>query len=1563
MESQDILKRNCFSLAMLLIFSIASVAVNAQSFSVFGVDASKFPTVSTRFVAIDQGGQEFSNFQASEFSVSEAGKSMNSSLKVICEQVVAEPAANVVMVLDRSGSMTTVVDKKTGETRWDWVTAGATEFVNQFKFIPPSQVSILSFGSTINLESDFRNTRTPLINAILGIRPQGSTKYDPPFLDTAIGAIKLLSKQDPQVRRIIIFLTDGDPDQTPHTDSIITLCKKYNIIVYSITVGLSMNDNLARISTLTGGKTFEVFTKDRLKEIYRLIALETTIKNSCRLEWTAPFGCDEPSRIRSLSVTFKRPTPAITSNTEYTAPSYSVAGVNLSQSTLYFGDPPPTNTTTQKITIKAINSPIHFDSAKFIPAGFFDFADMDGKTFPFDLDTGKEWKPTIKFTQGASKAFRQATLLTYGIPCPPIVSLVGGLSSVQVLSPNGNERYSTCDTVDIRWAGVEPTLPVVISYTTDGTNPNPQWTTISSNAKGLSYKWLPPQPGLNYRIRITAAPQLSYLWSKSAGGTLLDTCRSVALDAQNLYVMTAGSFSDMATFAETPSPIVKNSLGSLDIFVARYDSDGNLIWVQTGGGNRDDRATCVATDAADGIYAAGFFTSQTIQLGSTTQSLPNSYDKCNMWVAKFDASGNTPWVVRGGGTVTAEGYAVADSIAFYNGKIYVQGRYSKRLRINGKEIYHNPVPATALYIYTAVFDVNGGILSLSEGPDPNSIPYTRANVTDKDGNIYETGGYSGTLKSGTLSNTSKGDYDVYLRKYGGIPGSADVSDNVFKVVSPVLSFKQTTVDVGSVAQGQSGGNTFTGILCNDGELPLIISGSSIGGTNTTDFRLVSNLNNRVLQPGQCVDIELQFNPSDVGPRSATLTVFAKCANPVVLQVTATGLPPCSFSTVTPQLGSVSVNILKTVNESCIIRNEGTQVYSGTLKITGTNADEFEVIVKAAACTVNVANTAGCGFSLNPKQCLDVDINFKPKASGLRTAKLNVELPAECGGFAEIGLVGNGIAPRLTINDIDWGMQRVMVSVTKKDTIMNSDTVEAEVTSIALATAPDANFSLSNLPSVPFKLQPKAYVTFDVTYTPQTEGPHTNSVSVDVSGNVNPLRGRLSGEGFIPQLTADDISFQPAPLNIESPEIIDLVIKNPHAKADLLVKSVAFAPGTTSFYFDPSDIPPPNVTIPAGTQKNYKVRFNPKNPGLNTATINIISDAAAGPNPSPDVPKDVKVTGEALDIGSNTITPFGDVLLCDTTQTRVITFTNSGSAEMKITYTLNGDATVFDVSPKVDTITVPPSPGSASITIKLNPKQGSFKGTLEVKTPVRSFSYTLDANGTVVNVPVNGLNIPLDVGGKGFVPVEIIPPALPGVIADKLIIKVSYDKNALKFDDATPIPVSGAWAFTAVEGDGEVTLTGTANPGLQSGTKITLQVPFSLFVTSDAKFDITPLVVNAADYPCLNFVYGNKASIDASIPCFAAGRKIIVGSQQYMLNVQPNPADKDITIQYGLGLSTPYTINVYNAMGEVIHTYTDASATAGLYEATLPVSQLAGGVYIVRIQAGPYTQSQRVVVTK
>jgi hypothetical protein len=293
------------------------------------------------------------------------------------------------------------------------------------------------------------------------------------------------------------------------------------------------------------------------------------------------------------------------------------------------------------------------------------------------------------------------------------------------------------------------------------------------------------------------------IWAKSAGGASEDYASSVAVDASG-NVLLAGYFSSAAiNFGNT---ILMNA-GYVDIFLTKFDSNGNVLWAKSEGGPNDDYATSVAVDASGNPYIAGYFYSSTINFGSTI--LQNEADY-NVFIAKYDANGNVLWAKSANETSIGQASSIALDAA---GNAYLAGYY------NSSDISFDNITLTNTDIgfndiFLVKYDANGNAL-WAENAGGIDNDQANAVAVDASGNAYITGDFnSPTITFGSTTLTNKGNYNMFLAKYNTYGNliwansmgskkadeansiSLDVSGNIFMTgdfLSDTLCFNSDTL--------------------------------------------------------------------------------------------------------------------------------------------------------------------------------------------------------------------------------------------------------------------------------------------------------------------------------------------------------------------------------------------------------------------------------------------------------------------------------------------------------------------------------------------------------------------------------------------------------------------------------------------------------------------------------------------------------------------------------------------------------------------------------------------------
>ncbi|MCX7736750.1 MAG: choice-of-anchor D domain-containing protein [Candidatus Kapabacteria bacterium] len=416
-----------FLLLLLTLFLILPEFAKSQGFNIYNIDASKFPSVNGIIFARDQALKDYENLVPDDFDLFENGKNLDATLKIDCFKADFFPPVAIAMVFDVSSSMGW--DVGNGEKRIDWIRTGAYAFLDSIRIDPPSSMCFLKFGGDVYGNSGFYTTKTPLYTWVqqqLTVAG-GTTDFFVPFVreKDPKGAIPSLMTQSKDLRRVIIFLSDGEPERTftqQQVDSIIRWANREKISVYSIFLLAGLNMDIEFICRSTGGKSYSVFTKDNLIRAYRQIVGDIQSRNICQLSWIAPYGCDESSRQRNVKLVFKRIPDSV--NVSYIAPPESITNLDISPMQLLFGRK-GVGTTQRQITLDSKHSDFTITGYKFIPDNGDYTVNFNGKTIPFTLKKGEKHDITIDYIKAPPDVSTETIFSLEGDPCkPPDVSLV-----------------------------------------------------------------------------------------------------------------------------------------------------------------------------------------------------------------------------------------------------------------------------------------------------------------------------------------------------------------------------------------------------------------------------------------------------------------------------------------------------------------------------------------------------------------------------------------------------------------------------------------------------------------------------------------------------------------------------------------------------------------------------------------------------------------------------------------------------------------------------------------------------------------------------------------------------------------------------------------------------------------------------------------------------------------------------------------------------------------------------------------------------------------------------------
>jgi len=244
------------------------------------------------------------------------------------------------------------------------------------------------------------------------------------------------------------------------------------------------------------------------------------------------------------------------------------------------------------------------------------------------------------------------------------------------------------------------------------------------------------------------------LWAKSASNNNVPFQWNCAVGTDKSgFIYVTGNFLN--------SPLIfgidtLTSSGDQDVFIVKYDPNGNLLWAKSEGGSSFDYNSSAAVDPTGNIYVAGFFWSASITFGSTTLVNQGYTD---MFIVKYDTDGNLLWAKSPVGTGNEDAYnAVTDT----SGNLYVTGYFNEHLDFNGTTF----TTAGETDIFVAKYDPNGNVLWAKSTGGPNGDNGFGIAV-DKSENVYVTGFFkSSPITFGSTTLTSAGWHDVFVAKLG-----------------------------------------------------------------------------------------------------------------------------------------------------------------------------------------------------------------------------------------------------------------------------------------------------------------------------------------------------------------------------------------------------------------------------------------------------------------------------------------------------------------------------------------------------------------------------------------------------------------------------------------------------------------------------------------------------------------------------------------------------------------------------------------------------------------------------
>lgn len=170
---------------------------------------------------------------------------------------------------------------------------------------------------------------------------------------------------------------------------------------------------------------------------------------------------------------------------------------------------------------------------------------------------------------------------------------------------------------------------------------------------------------------VKLSPSGSIVWSKVIGGLNNEEATSVFPTSDGGFFVVGYSFSSVLS-QQGGATMPSNHHGNSDIWTARLDGAGNVLWTKCFGGSMSDRANATIQHSNGTYYIAGYTESNNGDVSGNHQD-QNFFPPQNTqdyWVINVDPDGNLLWQKCLGGSLSEN---ANDLVETMNGEIVVAG--------------------------------------------------------------------------------------------------------------------------------------------------------------------------------------------------------------------------------------------------------------------------------------------------------------------------------------------------------------------------------------------------------------------------------------------------------------------------------------------------------------------------------------------------------------------------------------------------------------------------------------------------------------------------------------------------------------------------------------------------------------------------------------------------------------------------------------------------------------------------------------------------------------------------
>ncbi|MGA2297094.1 MAG: choice-of-anchor D domain-containing protein [FCB group bacterium] len=776
-----------------------------------------------------------------------------------------------------------------------------------------------------------------------------------------------------------------------------------------------------------------------------------------------------------------------------------------------------------------------------------------------------------------------------------------------------------------------------------------------------------------------------------------------------------------------------------------------------------------------------------------------------------------------------------------------------------------------------------------------------------------------------------------------------------------MSLFAPKVDMGSQTINTTKNQLISNEFCNRWCTPVLLKKIIFSGGDAPSFKLISTVPPlpATLQPGQCIDLSINFIPLSTGTKNSTIE-FQTDAGNVDTVITGIGTGTAGIDSDNPITFNLACPAQSPKDITFQLKNTGPiPMTVDSSNLIGKDAGEFSVV-----------NPNPVPFDIAANSNIDITIRFAPHSAGIKTCSLEVKSSATNLPTYDIILQGTLDSINYEPSSYTYDLGTVCLGTPKDITIPIQNTGTKDLQISAFNKPATVTLNPGTLPVIVGQT-----ANFDLTYTPDIEGP-INSTLVLTEANCSWQKTiALTGTVYDPKVTTVPPNvIVSSNTNVATQTTI--TITNPSAKNDLIINSIT--PQDDPPFKFISSTPKLPTTLKAGETMQIVIQYlPPDNTVVNSnlvltgmpchdvlipltgnpaqATADIVIDTYSGlvGQVTPvniRIDKPVKFAESNTNFVNTTLTcdamldlasnpdGYSDIVNGTTRTITLINLTVQKINAPQIIKTLN---MVLSDCPNPKTTLVLSNTSSDQKNVAFNPVDGEFD-CLAASEIIQTKNYSARP-GEEVDILIyqsNGVNmssfhksISTDLKFNATL-LEPIGGTNMGTV-DRLSRQRTVPLDGIPVNTTATEQATKTFKFRAMLGDSVSTQLILQNSRVEVG---------------QANFDETNIGTFTLLGVCKNITTGVLRLYDPT------------GTAQF-ISIKPNPASSAVQLDYEISEKGNTKIWLANVLGNNVLTLLDEYSEAGVKSLSFNTMDLSNGVYFIIMQTPTQIFNSRISIIK